>query len=54
MREYIERLIRCGVPAKTAVCICNTYVGKISALENFVSACEKHPRMAENVAKVQS
>lgn len=52
MEELIRRLVRCGVPQKTAECICNSFVGKQPALEKIVQACEEQPCTTERVASV--
>ena len=42
MQEFVARLIECGIPQKTAVCICNQFKrkGKMRELELYVEAVE--------------
>lgn len=52
MEELIDRLIRCGVPPKTAECICKSFTGKITALEKIVLEYEKNPCTTGHVGAV--
>ena len=43
MQELVKRLIDCGIPRKTAVCICNAFArqNKRRELELYVEAVER-------------
>ena len=42
MRTYVERLMRCGVPKQTAICICNEFRRnrKLAELEAYIRSIE--------------
>lgn len=42
MREYVARLIDCGIPRQVAVCVCNDFKrrGKLSQLNHYVKEVE--------------
>lgn len=42
MRRYIARLVRCGIPRLTAICICRYYKrqGRMDLLKRYVEAVE--------------
>lgn len=42
MRDYIARLIKCGIPRVTAVCICNYFKKRHQLVElaHYVDAVE--------------
>ena len=43
MNEYVKRLIDCGIPRKTALCICAQFKrkGQLRELEHYVEAVER-------------
>ena len=43
MQQFVARLIDCGFPRDTAVCICNSYrrQGKLDELALYVDAVEE-------------
>lgn len=43
MQEFVSRLIDCGIPAKTAVCICNHFKRKNQTreLELYIEEVER-------------
>lgn len=50
MREYIARLIRCGIPREIAVCVCQSY-GKRKdwyGLEQYIYSVEQETKERED------
>lgn len=43
MREYVARLIACGIPRQVAVCVCADFKrrGKMAELARYVDAVEE-------------
>lgn len=43
MQELIARMIACGIPRKTAICVCNQFKrkGQMRELELYVEAVER-------------
>lgn len=43
MREFVARLIKCGIPRMTALCICNYFKRRhqIDELKHYIDAVER-------------
>ena len=50
MREYIARLIRCGMPREVAVCVCRQFFRRkeYKELDYYVDAVEKENKQRED------
>ena len=52
MREWIARILRCGMPRDVAVCICGQYAKRKDwlGLENYVYSVEEETRERDDDA----
>lgn len=51
MREYVARLIDCGIPRQVAVCVCQDFKrrGSLISLGQYVDAVEEECRRNDDV-----